>query len=218
MSDTKLNLDAHEALLRLKEGNERFVNDVRSFETMKSHSNRESLLKGQNPFAVILGCSDSRVPAEIIFDQGFGSLFVIRVAGNVVAPSQIGSVEFAATKFQTRLVVVLGHSDCGAIHATIDSLRSKTQSPSRGIRSIIERVTPAIAELMETSLRDQPDALMDHAVRANVRSSVAHLKHGSCILEKLVREDGLMIVGADYSIETGKIDFFDVPDLVNTSE
>lgn len=210
MTDKPSNLSGFDALERLRAGNQRFVNNVRSLETQMSHR-QQDMTSGQNPFAIILGCSDSRVPAELVFDQGFGSLFVIRVAGNIVAPSQVGSVEFAATQFNTRLVVVLGHSQCGAVCATLDALRSKSQSPSRGQRSIVERIAPAVAQLMETPLRDQPDELVKHAVRANIRASLSHLRHGSEILEQQVANEGLLIIGAEYSLETGKVDFFEVP-------
>lgn len=210
MIDKPSNLSGFDALERLLEGNQRFVNNVRSLDTLMSHR-QQDMTSGQNPFAIILGCSDSRVPAELVFDQGFGSLFVIRVAGNIVAPSQVGSVEFAATQFNTRLVVVLGHSQCGAVCATLEALRNKSQSPSRGQRSIVERIAPAVAQLMETPLRDQPDELVKHAVRANIRASLSHLRHGSEILEQQVANEGLLIVGAEYSLETGKVDFFDVP-------
>lgn len=205
------NLSATEALERLRDGNHRFATDVRSVHTVMSQSQRAALTIGQNPFAIILGCSDSRVPAELVFDQGFGDLFVIRVAGNIVAPSQIGSVEFAATQYNTRLVVVMGHTQCGAVLATLDELRHNSHSPSRNLRSIVERIAPAVAQLMETPLRDQPEELIKHAVRANIRAATSHLRHGSEILENLVANDGLLIVGAEYSLETGKVDFFDVP-------
>jgi len=162
---------------------------------------------GQEPFAIILGCSDSRVPAEIVFDQGLGDLFVIRVAGNIVAPSHIGSVEFAAARYNTRLVVVLGHTQCGAILATIEELRQPNQAQSRNLRSIVDRVKPSVEPLLATELRHDPDALVRHAVRANVRASVNHLRHGSEILEQLVDRGELMIVGAEYSLETGVVDF-----------
>ncbi len=164
---------------------------------------------GQEPFAIILGCSDSRVPAEIIFDQGLGDLFVIRVAGNIVAPSQVGSVEFAATKFGTRLVVVLGHSGCGAVGATLDTLQRREVNRSENLRSIVDRIRPAVEELVT---RDQaPDRveLFAQAVRANIRMAADHLRHGSRILEDLAEQDGLMVVGAEYSLETGIVDFFD---------
>ena len=167
------------------------------------------LAAGQEPFAIILGCSDSRVPAEIVFDQGLGDLFVIRVAGNIVAPSQIGSVEFAAERFGTRLVVVLGHSQCGAIQATIDELKRPTVNQSRNLHSIVDRIRPAVEPLFHAQLRLEPDALVRDAVRANVRSSVNHLRHGSEILEELIERSNLAIVGAEYSLETGVVDFFE---------
>lgn len=211
MPDKQANLSGLEALQRLQDGNQRFVNNVRSLDSLLSHTQRASLTTGQNPFAIILGCSDSRVPAELVFDQGFGSLFVIRVAGNIVAPSQVGSVEFAATQYNTRLVVVLGHTQCGAVAATIEELRHNLQSPSHNQRSIVQRIAPAVATLMETPLRDDPEALMKHAVRANIRAATSHLKHGSEILENLIANDNLLVVSAEYSLETGKVEFFDLP-------
>jgi carbonic anhydrase len=163
----------------------------------------------QQPFAIILGCSDSRVPAEIIFDQGLGDLFVIRVAGNIVAPSLVGSVEFAAARFGTRLVVVLGHSRCGAIVATLEELQQPTENQSRNIRSIVDRVRPSVVELLGTDLRHDLDALVNEAVRANIRASADHLRHGSPLLEQLIQDDGLLVVGAEYSLETGLVEFFD---------
>jgi len=167
------------------------------------------LADGQEPFAIILGCSDSRVPAEIVFDQGLGDLFVIRVAGNIVAPSQIGSVEFAATKFGTRLVVVLGHSRCGAIEETMQQLQKPTENRSPNLRSIVDFVRPSVEPLLAQGLGDDPDALIEQAVRANVRASVEQMRHGSEIIEDLERDEGLIIVGAEYSLETGLVDFFD---------
>lgn len=201
-------LDALTALERLREGNHRFASGLRSVESLISHSRREATLSGQEPFAIILGCSDSRVPAEMVFDQGLGDLFVIRVAGNIVAPSQIGSVEFAAEQFKTRLVVVLGHSLCGAVCATVETLQTQTSGKSLNIKSIVDRIRPSIESLMETELRHNTDALIKQAVRANVRASVNQLKHGSAIMEHLIEHDGLLIVGAEYSLETGVVEFF----------
>jgi carbonic anhydrase len=176
---------------------------------LMSPTRRSDLAAGQEPFAIILGCSDSRVPAEIVFDQGLGDLFVIRVAGNIVAPSQIGSVEFAAERFGTRLVVVLGHSQCGAVLATLEELRRPTESQSRNLRSIVDRIRPSVEALLETELGHDPDALVREGVRANIRVSVDHLRHGSEVLEQLIREDGLLVVGAEYSLETGVVEFLD---------
>jgi len=185
------------------------VSGVRSGDILTSQTRRAELAAGQEPFAVILGCSDSRVPAEIVFDQGLGDLFVIRVAGNIVAASQVGSVEFAAARFGTRLVVVLGHSQCGAILATLEELQQPTDQQSRNLRSIVDRVRPSVEALLATALRHDPDALVRQAVRANISASANHLRHGSEVLEHLIQNNGLRIVGAEYSLETGVVDFFD---------
>jgi carbonic anhydrase len=182
---------------------------LRTQESLFGDHRREELLNGQEPYAIILGCSDSRVPAEIVFDQGLGDLFVIRVAGNIVAPSQIGSVEFAVSQFDTRLVIVLGHSQCGAICATIEELIHGQGSSSKNIRSIVERVKPSIEGLMYTDLKNDRDALEKESVRANVRASANQLRHGSAIIEKLIETDGLLVVGAEYSLESGIVEFFD---------
>jgi carbonic anhydrase len=204
-------MKALEALERLREGNRRFAGGIRSLETFMSQLRRNEFVAGQEPFAVILGCSDSRVPVEIVFDQGLGDLFVIRVAGNVVAPSQIGSVEFAAERYGTRLVVVLGHTLCGAIQATLEELQQPSERRSRNLSSIVNRIRPSVEALLATELGQDPGALMSSAVRANVRVSADYLRHGSEVLERLIRDDGLLVVGAEYSLETGVVDFFDVP-------
>jgi carbonic anhydrase len=198
-----------EALARLREGNRRFAAGVHHVTATLSESRRLTLAQGQRPFAVILGCSDSRVPAELVFGQGFGDLFVIRVAGNVVAPSQIGSVEFAAAYLGTRLAVVLGHTQCGAVSATLEELRRPATHRSPNLRAIVDRIRPAVEPLLDASLADQPDALIAHATRANIRAAADHLRHGSAILERLVEREGLLIVGAEYCLETGVVDFFD---------
>ena len=200
---------ALEALTRLQEGNRRFAADLRDHKSLKSEGRRIELVEGQRPFAIILGCSDSRVPAELIFDQGLGDLFVIRVAGNIVAPSQVGSVEFAADRFGTRLVVVLGHSNCGVINATIEQLRQPTSGQSPDLRSIVERVRPSVEPLMATELKHDHEALVHLSVRANIQASANHLRHGSVILEQLIQDDGLLVVGAEYSLTSGTVDFFD---------
>ncbi len=202
-------LSAREALQRLQDGNRRFVSDLDGGAATTGQIRRSGLAAAQEPMAIILGCSDSRVPAEIVFDQGLGDLFVIRVAGNIVAPSQVGSVEFAAEQFGTRLVVVLGHSTCGAIQATLDDLQRPAQSRSPNLHSIVDRIRPALQSLMDTDLKNDPESLLNHAVRANILASASHLRHGSQILERLIQEDGLMVVGAEYSLDTGVVDFFD---------
>ncbi|MDO9005273.1 MAG: carbonic anhydrase [Aquabacterium sp.] len=203
---------ARDALARLREGNQRFVASIRSGQPLLGPTKPIELGQPQNPVAIILGCSDARVPAELVFDQGLGDLFVIRVAGNVVAPSQVGSVEFAASRFGTPLVVVLGHSKCGAILATIEALQQPAETPqSRNLNSIVNRVRPSVEGLLATELRHDLDSLVHHAVRANVRASVNQLRHGSELLEQLIQDQGLMVVGAEYSLETGAVEFFDLP-------
>jgi len=203
-------IPAPEAFARLREGNRRFVQSLADDEAAPG-LRKISLTLEQNPSAIILGCSDARVPAEIVFDQGPGELFVIRVAGNIVSPSQVGSVEFAAERFGTRLVVVLGHSRCGAIQATIEDLTQPGSAHSRNLRSIVDRIRPSVAPLLQTGLANDLDRLARLAVRANVAVSVNHLRHGSEILERLIRTDGLVVVGAEYAIETGVVEFFDEP-------
>jgi len=204
-------ITALEALQRLRDGNERFVREMREGHAAAGADRRRAVASVQEPFAIVLGCSDSRVPAEIVFDQGLGDLFVIRVAGNIVAPSQIGSVEFAAERFGTRLVVVLGHSRCGAILATLEQIAQPTDAQSRNLRSIVDRIRPSVETLLSTPLVHDPDALINHAVRSNIRVSANQLRHGSATLEHLIAQDGLLIVGAHYSLETGAVDFFDLP-------
>ena len=201
-------IDASTALARLREGNRRFVADEAVATALSSQARRTALVAGQAPFAIVLGCSDSRVPAELVFDQGFGDLFVIRVAGNIVAPSQVGSVEFAASMYGTRLVVVMGHTQCGAIIATVDELLGRTNTESKNLRSIVDRVRPSVETLLSGRKDGDLDALVSEAVRANVRTSVDHLRHGSELLEELVRTSGLMVVGAEYSLDTGVVTFF----------
>ena len=205
-------VSAAEAFARLRKGNDRFVSDLRSLDSLLSHTRKaEFAVQAQRPIAIVLGCSDSRVPAEIVFDQGLGDLFVIRVAGNVVAPSQVGSVEFAASRFGTRLVVVLGHSRCGAVLATLEVLEGAGAAETRGLRSIVERISPVVQPLLGVGRIADRDELIREAVRANVRSSVDRLRRGSALLEQLVTDEGLCIVGAEYSLETGRVDFFESP-------
>ena len=177
--------------------------------TLASPERRNELVSDQNPFAIILGCADSRAPAELVFDQGLGDLFVIRVAGNIVAPSQVGSVEFCAERYGTSLVVVMGHSSCGAVTATLEELRRPTESRSPNLHAIVDRIQPSVEALLQANPDQQFDELVQLAVRANIRTSVNHLRHGSPILEQLIHDDGLVIVGAEYSLETGVVDFFD---------
>lgn len=198
-----------EAIQRLKDGNKRFVSGVRSIDNMIKQSQREEFVEGQAPFAIILGCADSRVPAEIVFDQGLGDLFVIRVAGNIVAPSQVGSIEFATDTFGTALVVVLGHSQCGAVKAAIEELKNPKGAHSFNLLSIVNRIMPTVEPLFHTELRHQDDKLLDASVHANILASTNQLRHGSARLEQLVQEGKLTIIGAEYSLKTGIVTFIE---------
>ena len=205
---------AREALERLREGNRRFLAGAGNGNRHTSQARRIELAARQEPFAIILSCSDSRVPSAIIFDHGLGDLFVIRVAGNIVASSQIGSVEFAAERFGTRLVVVLGHSRCGAVLATLAELQQPTENKSPHLRSILECIRPSVEGLLATELRHDPDALVRQAVLANIRASVDQLRRGSEVLEQLIERDGLRVVGAKYSLDTGVVQFLDaIPEV-----
>lgn len=202
-------LSALEAVKRLQEGNQRFYSDESRSIARTCTERRQELLEEQTPFAVILGCSDSRVPAEIVFDEGLGDLFVIRVAGNVVAPSQIGSVEFAVETFGTKLVVVLGHSSCGAVKSTIEELERPSENRSPNLRSIVDRVRPSLESLLETKANISEEDFLTQAVRANIRASANQLRRSSEILENKIESNDLLVVGAEYCLETGKVEFFD---------
>jgi len=201
--------DAREALQRLREGNRRFVAGEGMRDLAEEHARRRQYIEAQSPFAIVLGCSDARVPAEIVFDQGLGDLFVIRVAGNIVAPSQIGSIEFAADRFGVRLVVVLGHSQCGAITATLESLAHPASDASPNLGFIVNSIRSAIEPLIGSGHLRDTEELVSEAVRANIRASARHLREESEVLQRLIAEDGLLIVGAEYSLQTGVVDFFD---------
>jgi len=203
---------ALDALARLREGNRRFVANLSTASTLSHHTRRAALLVSQEPFAIVLGCSDSRVPAELVFDQGFGDLFVIRVAGNVIAPSQIGSVEFAAARFGTPLVVVMGHSQCGAVTAALEQALGVGTTQTRNLQSIVNRVMPAVETVLELRPEREVAALIDEAVRANVRASVHQLRHGSTLLEQLIQHGELLIVGAEYALDSGEVTFLDMND------
>lgn len=200
-------MNAEQALRRLEDGNRRFAAGLRSVDAIASPKEIAKLARGQHPFAIVLACSDSRVPVEMIFDQGPGDLFVIRVAGNIVAPSIVGSVEFAAASFGTRLAVVMGHTRCGAVAATVKALRGRETPISENIRDIVQRIRPAVEGIVETGPDLDDEEIVWHAVRANVRHAADHLRHGSIVLERLATE-GLRVVEAEYDLETGKVAFF----------
>ena len=202
-------LSAQDALEQLMEGNRRFVSVGGELSTLVSQTRRDELVSGQQPLAIILGCSDSRVPVEIVFDQGLGDLFVVRVAGNITDSSQIGSVEFAAQQFGTRLVVVLGHTGCGAVQATLEEIQRPTENQSKNLRSVIDLICPAVKEVLATNIGFDPETLIREAVRANIRASVDCLRRQSDVLGALIDRDGLLVVGAEYSLETGLVEFFE---------
>lgn len=204
-----MTISAKEGLERLREGNRRFIQGQQGTDKNVNHAPLKVSVELQSPSAIILGCSDSRVPAELVFDQGLGDLFVIRVAGNVVNPSHVGSAEFAAQNFGTRLVVVLGHSNCSAVEATIDTIEKGTEVESPNFRSIVDAIRPCIEPLMQTELGNDRDKLFSAAVKANIQTSVAELKRGPGVLDHLIRTDGLIVIGAEYSLQTGEVEFFE---------
>jgi len=208
MASNDTPLTPEQSLTRLIEGNRRFLDESAptSARSFSSHMARTP----QRPFAIILGCSDSRTPVEILFDQGFGDLFVVRIAGNIVAPSVIGSIEFAASEFGSRLVVVMGHTGCGAVGATVRAIETGRGPESNNIRDITSRIAPHIESLVRPGEHAHA-SVMREAVRANVRASASHLRHGSRILEELVSDGRLVVVNAEYDLETGAVSFFDVP-------
>ena len=200
---------AASALQKLREGNARFAANARGTGTLITAARRAQLTAAQEPFAIVLGCSDSRVPVELVFNQGPGDLFVIRVAGNIVAPSLIGSVEFAADRFGTRLVIVLGHSSCGAIAATIEDLHRPAPDSSPHLLDIVDRIRPGVEEIVARHEAEGALAVEHAVMTANVRASVDQLRHGSTIVESLIANDGLVVTGAWYSLETGRVEFLD---------
>jgi carbonic anhydrase len=200
-------ISADEALERLIEGNRRFVSGTRHDRKRLDHPQRARKVESQSPFAVILGCSDSRVPCELVFDQGIGDLFVIRVAGNIVAPSQVGSIEFAAAQFGTPLVVVMGHSHCGAVIAAVEELERPSGMRSPNLGFIVKSIQPCVEPLVEENPQADRETLVGEAVRANILASAEQLRHGSEILESLIGKGGLRVVSAEYSLETGEVEF-----------
>lgn len=206
------NISSSEALTRLIEGNQRFVNNTVSVNSITHEQRRLQNINGQSPYAIILSCSDSRVPSEIVFDQGLGDLFIIRVAGNVVAPSIIGSIEFAASTFGTQLVVVMGHTNCGAVSAALDIEQNRKGVPSENIRDIINRILPSIKPIVRNSKINpqlSKEIILKECIQANTMASINEIRYGSKIIESLIENKKLAIVGAEYSLETGKVTFFE---------
>lgn len=198
-----------EALKELREGNRRFVSGEADAESLARRSHRPDLAAGQDPIAIILACSDSRVPVEMVFDRGFGDLFVVRVAGNVSGPTPIGSIEYAVEQFGTPLVVVLGHSRCGAVMTTLAELAGELALRSPGLRAIVDRVRPAVEPILVANGNPHDPGVIEQSVRANIRASVRRLSNSSGLLERRIDAGQLIVVGAEYSIETGVVEFLD---------
>ena len=200
---------ATEALASLKEGNRRYVAGTHGDHGRTGASHRDEVAGGQQPFATVLGCADSRVPVEVVFDQGLGDLFVVRVAGNIAAPTQVGSIEYAVSVLGTPLVVVLGHSGCGAIGATLDLIAHPERSVSPDLDAIVSRIRPAIESLASTEPAADRATLQQRAMRANVRATVDRLRHDSAALRARVEDGSLAIVGAEYALDSGVVEFLD---------
>lgn len=200
------NIKPQEAIDRLLEGNRRFVTGVRSVEPLLSHLKMAELAKaGQRPFAIVLTCSDSRSPAEMIFDQGLGDLFVVRVAGNVVAPSLLASIEFAAANFGSAVVVVLGHTQCGAVKATIQHSENPSEVlPSPHLEELVGRIRPAVDALQKKSMSSESEKL-HLATESNIHRSRKLILEQSKIVRELAAEGKLSVVGALLDISTGVV-------------
>ncbi|MDP6386110.1 MAG: carbonic anhydrase [Planctomycetota bacterium] len=197
-------IDASEALQRLREGNERYLAGERGVACAQDFA---SLAEGQAPAAIILGCSDSRVVPEAIFDQPLGELFVVRVAGNVASPEVVASIEFALLHFGSPLLVVMGHTDCGAVSAAIAELSEPTSEPPRNIKGLMDRMIPAIKSVRPS--QDEDGAWMRQAVRANVAASLRGLLQNSAPIKEAVGAQTLTVVGAEYNLSTGAVEFLD---------
>ncbi|PJE79859.1 Carbonic anhydrase 2 [invertebrate metagenome] len=200
------NLSAEAALHVLKEGNQRFISGNNTH-IRQTPEQRQELAKGQHPFAVILACSDSRVPVEQIFDQPAGSIFVVRVAGNIAAPTQIGSIEFALTQFDSPLIIVMGHTNCGGIQSAIDVIMNPQQPLSPNLRAITDRIIPSIEPMVKSLDHNHRKELVANAVKENVRVAVKHLQHNSATIEERIRHNQVCILGAEFSQATGKVQF-----------
>ena len=197
-----------DALLRLQEGNARFVSGDIASGPQHYRVSREQIVADQHPYAIVIGCSDSRVPVEIVFDQGLGDLFVIRIAGNVISKTQLGSIEFAALNFGARLVVVLGHTGCGAVTAAYAAVEGGEEQESENFRVLLDQIRPAVKRAIERDGSCAFPALIDRVGRENVRLAVDEIRNSSGIIRRLVDDEGLLVVGAEYSLATGAVAFF----------
>ncbi len=202
---------ASETLARLKEGNARFC--ACANKAGIESAARAALADGQSPSAVILGCADSRVSPELAFDQGLGELFVVRVAGHVVAAAALESVELAVEQLGAKLVVVLGHTGCAAVRATLAEVQSPGTPAAEKLSAVIHHIKPPVEAVL--SLRPEADqaAMMQESVRANIRHAAGQLREDSAVISTLVESGEVLVVGAEYSLETGAVEFIDgLPD------
>ena len=197
-----------EAMQKLMDGNKRFVSGTLAQKDLGAKK-REELAKGQKPFATVLTCSDSRVPPELLFDQGLGDIFVVRVAGNVVDPIALGSIEYAAEHLGSPLVLILGHSKCGAVKATLES----KGKPEGNIGAIVKKIMPAVDAAKKKG--GTQDEILETAIKENVKNVYADVMKNSKIIPHLVEEGKLMIVAGEYDITTGKIEMIELPKIAS---
>jgi carbonic anhydrase len=202
-ANSKRKFSAEEVLSRLKSGNARFVSGRARFPTVQKEVLAE-LAKEQQPYATILGCSDSRVPPELVFDAGFGELFVVRVAGNVLGPSILGTLQYAGTHLHTPLFVVLGHEGCGAVKAAI-ALKFQGATQKRHIALLLESILPALEGLDEAQC---PEELLRSAVEANVRLAVREVLATPEAKARIAKGE-MKLVGAVYELESGRVRFLE---------
>lgn len=200
-------VNSHDALIRLQEGNSRFTQGLRSIDSLASAKRLAELYdKGQRPFAAILACADSRVPVEAIFDCGIGELFVTRVAGNVVSPHMIASLEYAATMTGTSLLLVLGHTGCGAIKAALDNFEVKKSQLTHSLQVLVDDLKPAVSAAKEIE-HLTPYPLVNDIERQNVRLGCEALVAQSPTLAKLVKEGRVRVAGAICDTRTARVEF-----------
>ncbi|MBC7800098.1 MAG: carbonic anhydrase [Gemmatimonadaceae bacterium] len=198
----KTSLTPAQALQTMKDGNDKFVTEA-PFRTAQGRERRVELARGPSPFCVLIGCSDSRVPPELLFGRGLGELFIIRNAGNTVDTAALGSVEYGVGVLGCPLIVVLGHEACGAVAAAVDVVDKNTAFPGV-IGEMIQPIIPAVL-----SVRGQSGNMLDNAVRANARRVAARLKTQSVVIQEAARAGRLQVVAARYDLDDGDVDWFE---------
>lgn len=206
----KTQSSAEQILKELLDGNQRFLNGQSLQSSASSLARLKNFAKiGQSPKAIVLCCSDSRAPVEMIFDQDIGDLFVIRVAGNVVAPSLIGSVEFAASTFACKLVLVMGHTQCGAVIATLDHIQNMDSPSSENLHDILARIKPHVFSIARMKNLSSQEKVVK-ALEANVIASVSQLSTSSRLLEKMISEKRILVAGAVLDLNSGQVSMLEV--------